>query len=165
MGNEKITRRNPENMPGPVGNYTHITKIPRNAEWYVASGQVGMDEAGSFPDSMNRQISNTFKNIKALLAAEALEAGHIVKVNIWATEKIDWEWMNAEWRGLFVDESGAARAAGNKSGNRNLGSKALKVKLGTGQQKSCPVLFWVKSKEIDLSLIPSPLVRIDEENH
>lgn len=104
MENEKITRRNPENMPGPVGNYTHITKIPRNAEWYVASGQVGMDEAGSFPDSMNRQISNTFKNIKALLAAEALEAGHIVKVNIWATEKIDWEWMNAEWRGLFGDE-------------------------------------------------------------
>jgi enamine deaminase RidA (YjgF/YER057c/UK114 family) len=104
MEEEKITRSNPKGMPEPVGNYTHITKIPRNAEWYVASGQVGMDEDGSFPESMNRQISNTFKNIKAVLAAEELEAGHIVKVNIWATDKIDWDWMNAKWHVLFGDE-------------------------------------------------------------
>lgn len=104
MGNNKITKRNPKGMPEPVGNYTHITKIPRNAEWYVASGQVGMDEDGSFPESMNRQISNTFKNIKAILAAEELEAHHIVKVNIWAIEQIDWQWLNQQWIDLFNDE-------------------------------------------------------------
>lgn len=104
MEKRKIIRRNPKGMPEPVGNYTHITKIPRNAELYIASGQVGMDEDGSFPDNMNRQITNTFENIKAILAAEELEAEHIVKVNIWAIEKIDWQWMNQEWFDLFGDE-------------------------------------------------------------
>ena len=99
-----IIRRNPTGVPEPVGNYTHITKIPRNAELYVASGQVGMDEDGSFPENTNRQITNTFKNIKVILAAEELAAEHIVKVNIWAIEKIDWQWMNQEWFDLFGDE-------------------------------------------------------------
>lgn len=35
MENSKITRKNPEGMYSPVGNYTHITKIPRNSELYV----------------------------------------------------------------------------------------------------------------------------------
>ena len=104
MEKRKIIRRNPKGMPEPVGNYTHITKIPRNAELYIASGQVGMDEDGSFPENMNRQITNTFENIKAILVAEELEAEHIVKVNIWAIEKIDWQWMNQEWFDLFGDE-------------------------------------------------------------
>lgn len=104
MGDEKITRKNPENMPKPVGNYTHITKIPRNAELYVASGQVGMDEDGNFPEDLNEQVSNTFKNIQAILTAEELEAGNIIKVNIWATEKIDWEWLNSKWFSLFGDD-------------------------------------------------------------
>lgn len=104
MGNGKITRKNPASMPKPVGNYTHITKIPRNAELYVASGQVGMDEDGIFPEDLNEQVSNTFKNIQVILAAEELEAGNIIKVNIWATEKIDWEWLNSKWFTLFGDD-------------------------------------------------------------
>lgn len=104
MGNGKIIRKNPASMPKPVGNYTHITKIPRNAELYVASGQVGMDEDGIFPEDLNEQVSNTFKNIQAILAAEELEAGNIIKVNIWATEKIDWEWLNSKWFSLFEDD-------------------------------------------------------------
>lgn len=104
MGNGKITRKNPASMPKPVGNYTHITKIPRNAELYVASGQVGMDGEGNFSEDLNGQVSNTFKNIQAILAAEELKAGNIIKVNIWATEKIDWEWLNQEWHSLFGNE-------------------------------------------------------------
>lgn len=64
MENRKVTRKNPSRVPAPVGNYTHITKIPRNAELYVASGQVGMDQNGQFPQNMNEQVSNTFTNIK-----------------------------------------------------------------------------------------------------
>lgn len=32
MKNDKITRKNPAGVSEPVGNYTHIMKIPRNAE-------------------------------------------------------------------------------------------------------------------------------------
>ncbi|GAA0429141.1 RidA family protein [Virgibacillus sp. AGTR] len=97
----KITRKNPANMPEPVGNYTHITKIPRNSELYVSSGQVGVDQNGSFPESLNAQINNTFHNIKTLLESEQLEANNIIKVNVWATEKIDWDYLYSEWGELF----------------------------------------------------------------
>ncbi|SCW68491.1 Enamine deaminase RidA, house cleaning of reactive enamine intermediates, YjgF/YER057c/UK114 family [Paenibacillus tianmuensis] len=101
MENAKIVRKNPAGMPDPVGNYTHITKIPRNAELYVTSGQVGVDRNGSFPDPMNEQIKNTFDNIKTVLHSEELTAENIIKVNIWATQKIDWDYLYAEWDKLF----------------------------------------------------------------
>lgn len=104
MANEKITRKNPTNMPAPVGNYTHITKIPRNAELYVTSGQVGVDRNGQFPQTLNEQVSNTFINIKTVMETEGLSAENIIKVNIWATEKIDWEFLDSEWEQLFSND-------------------------------------------------------------
>lgn len=101
MENEKITRKNPSSMPAPVGNYTHMTKIPRNTELYVTSGQVGVDRNGQFPQNMNEQVSNTFTNIKLVLESEGLSAENIIKVNIWATEKIDWEFLDSEWEQIF----------------------------------------------------------------
>lgn len=104
MENEKITRKNPKSMPAPVGNYTHITKIPRNAELYVTSGQVGVDRNGQFPQTMNEQVSNTFINIKTVMESEGLSAENIIKVNVWATEKIDWEFLDSEWEQLFSND-------------------------------------------------------------
>lgn len=101
MENAKISRKNPEGMHSPVGNYTNITKIPRNSELYVASGQIGADQTGNLPNSMKEQIKNTFYNIQTILHAEALTAEHIIKVNIWATEKIDWNYLNEKWTELF----------------------------------------------------------------
>lgn len=101
MDNQKIVRKNPEGMPSPVGNYTHITKIPRNAELYVASGQIGTDRYGKIPGDMNEQIKNTFVNIRAILDSEQLTADGIIKVNIWAVEPIDWDFMDAQWAELF----------------------------------------------------------------
>ncbi|MFD0958510.1 RidA family protein [Paenibacillus chungangensis] len=104
MNNEKITRKNPKSMPAPVGNYTHITKIPRTAELYVTSGQIGTDRNGRIPDHMNVQILNTFSNIQAVLAAEGLTADDIIKVNIWAVEPIDWNHLYATWGSLLGQE-------------------------------------------------------------
>lgn len=101
---EKITRKNPASVPAPVGNYTHITKIPRNAELFVTSGQVGVDQQGQFPRNMNDQVRNTFSNVKAVLESEGLRAENIIKVNIWATEQIDWDFLYAEWDRLFKKE-------------------------------------------------------------
>ncbi|WP_338464826.1 RidA family protein [Shouchella rhizosphaerae] len=101
---EKITRKNPASVPAPVGNYTHITKIPRNAELFVTSGQVGVDQQGQFPRNMNDQVRNTFSNVKAVLESEGLRAENIIKVNIWGTEQIDWDFLYAEWDRLFEKE-------------------------------------------------------------
>lgn len=104
MANDKIIRKNPAGVPEPVGNYTHMTKIPRNAELYVTSGQIGVDQNGKLPGSLEMQITNTFQNIRAVLESEELSSDNIIKVNIWATEKIDWDFMYDEWSAMFGND-------------------------------------------------------------
>ena len=74
-----------------VGNYSHVTIVPRNAQLYTFSGQIGADESGNLPDDYNKQIENTFINIDKVLNSQSLNADYVIKVNIWATEEIDWE--------------------------------------------------------------------------
>ncbi|WP_433958507.1 RidA family protein [Cytobacillus horneckiae] len=100
----KITRKNPLTMPRPVGNYTHITKIPKEADLFVTSGQIGVDMEGEIPSEINNQVKNTFINIKKVLDSEELKSENIIKVNIWATEPIDWDFLYNEWEKLFGKE-------------------------------------------------------------
>lgn len=104
MENHRIIRSNPNGMCGPVGNYTHITKIPRDFELYVTSGQIGVGQNGSIPEGMNEQIELTFNNIRTLLLSEDLTSQNIIKVNIWATQKIDWDYLYEKWAQLFSSE-------------------------------------------------------------
>nr|WP_242013669.1 Rid family hydrolase [Bacillus safensis] len=52
--------------------------------------QKGTDIDGQIPSSLNDQVTNTFENIKKILESEGLNEEHVIKVNIWATEEIDW---------------------------------------------------------------------------
>lgn len=101
---DKITRRNPVSTPAPVGRYTHITRIPKNADLFVTSGQIGTDAGGNLPSAFNEQVSNTFANIRSVLQAENLSGSDIIKVNIWATRPIDWDFLYAEWDKLVGGE-------------------------------------------------------------
>lgn len=98
---EKITRKNPESMPKPVGNYSHITRVPKGAGLFVTSGQVGTDIDGQIPSSLNDQVTNTFENIKKILESEGLNEEHVIKFNIWATEEIDWDHLYSQWDTIF----------------------------------------------------------------
>lgn len=88
--NNKPIRTNPSNVKA-VGNYSHVTIVPKNAQLYTFSGQIGTDESGNLPDNYNQQIENTFKNIEKVLSSQSLHADDVIKVNIWATEEIDWD--------------------------------------------------------------------------
>lgn len=101
---KKITRKNPDFLPKPVGNYSHITKIPREADLIVTSGQVGTDVKGNVPEKFNSQVTNCFMNIDKLLESEGLSQHNIIKVNIWATEQIDWDFFYEKWGLLFDQE-------------------------------------------------------------
>lgn len=100
----KIIRKNPETMPSPVGNYTQVTRVPKNAELIVTSGQIGIDRSGNIPEDFNEQVKNTFINIKRVLETEKISSNNIIKVNIWATETIDWDFLYSEWDALFHTE-------------------------------------------------------------
>ncbi|HCC94724.1 RidA family protein [Empedobacter falsenii] len=101
MTTNKIIRLIPNNIPTPVGNYSHVTIIPRNSDLYTFSGQIGIDNNGTTPENFNEQVILTFKNIKELLNSQDLDAENVIKVNIWATEEIDWEFFDQEWENLF----------------------------------------------------------------
>jgi len=96
-----IQRSNPDNIAKPIGSYSHVTKISRNAEMYVFSGQIGIDKDGQIPETFNLQVTNTMNNIVDILASQQLSPDHVVKVNIWATEEIDWDHFYDIWNRVF----------------------------------------------------------------
>lgn len=98
----KLNRVNPEGVPGPVGNYSHVTRVPKGAGLVVTSGQVGVDSEGKVPDDFNEQVSNTFLNIRKILKSEQLTQKNIIKINVWATEQIDWDYFYKKWDELFT---------------------------------------------------------------
>ncbi|WP_241674890.1 RidA family protein [Paenibacillus luteus] len=98
-----VQRYNPENIAKPVGGYSLVTKISRHAEMYVFSGQVGVDMNEHIPSDFNQQVTNTMGNIVAILASQKLTPDHVVKVNIWATEEIDWDHFYGVWNQTFGD--------------------------------------------------------------
>lgn len=101
MTTNKIVRFNPTNIPAPVGNYSHVTIIPKKSDLYTFSGQIGIDADGIIPENFNEQVILTFKNIKELLKSQNLTPDHVIKVNIWSTEEIDWDFFDGEWDKLF----------------------------------------------------------------
>ncbi|MFM9402040.1 RidA family protein [Myroides odoratimimus] len=98
---QKVVRTTPTTLSRPVGNYSHITIVPKNATIYTFSGQIGTDGNGVIPIDFNQQVDNTFSNIAALLESQNLTEDNIIKVNIWSTKEIDWDYFDSVWRKFF----------------------------------------------------------------
>ncbi|WP_353166148.1 RidA family protein [Empedobacter brevis] len=122
---QKITRLNPENIPSPVGNYSHITVIPKNSNLFTFSGQIGIDNQGGIPQAINDQVYYTFINIERLLKHQHLTPDNVIKVNIWATEEIDWDFLDKKWEELFSRIYPSMTVAYVKG----LGLKELKIEI------------------------------------
>ncbi|MBO0420544.1 RidA family protein [Vagococcus fluvialis] len=97
-----IIRKNPSTVPAPVGEYSHVTVIPKNSTLYTFSGQIGIDFEGNIPENHQRQVENTFKNIKRVLESEGLNASDVIKVNIWSVDEIDWNHFDKVWNDFFI---------------------------------------------------------------
>ncbi|MFF2888561.1 RidA family protein [Paenibacillus sp. NPDC057967] len=120
-----VQRSNPDTIAQPVGQYSHVTKISRNAEWYVFSGQIGTDQGGDIPADFNQQAANTLDNIVKVLGSQQLTPDHVVKVNIWATEPIDWDHFYGVWGATF----GATPPSMTVAYVQALGLTELKIEL------------------------------------
>ncbi|OBZ08371.1 enamine deaminase RidA [Bacillus sp. FJAT-27264] len=120
-----VQRYNPEMIAKPVGNYSHVTKIERNAELYVFSGQIGIDQDNHIPADFNEQVTNTMNNIVAILSSQQLTPDHVIKINIWATEEIDWDHFYEKWNAVFGPTSPSMTVAYIQG----LGLPELKIEL------------------------------------
>jgi len=125
LNNHVVHRYNPENIAKPVGSYSHVTKISRNAEMYVFSGQIGIDQNNNIPTDFNQQVTNTMSNIVDILSSQQLTPDHVIKINIWATEEIDWDHFYAIWDNVFGQTPPSMTVAYIKG----LGLPELKIEL------------------------------------
>jgi len=96
-----VVRYNPEPVPKPVGHYSHVTRVSKDADLFVFSGQIGIDSNDHIPLDMNEQVKNTIKNIDTILKTQNLSSSNIIKVNILATEEIDWVYFDSIWDDFF----------------------------------------------------------------
>jgi enamine deaminase RidA (YjgF/YER057c/UK114 family) len=125
MNNNVVSRLDSSEVSRALGNYTHITKIDPNATFYTFSGQVGADLDGNFPEEFNKQVDNTFLNISNLLKSIDLTPDNVIKVNIWSTEEIDWDYFDKVYNDFFGKPSPSMTVAYINA----LGLKEIKLEI------------------------------------
>ena len=96
-----IIRKNPRTMPAPVGEYSHVTIVPKNSTLYTFSGQIGTDLSGFISEDHEKQVEDTFTNIERALLSEELTSDNIIKVNVWSVDEINWDHFYDMWGKLF----------------------------------------------------------------
>jgi enamine deaminase RidA (YjgF/YER057c/UK114 family) len=77
---------NPKAVHAPLGAYTHSIKVPRDAEWLVVAGQVGMNAKGQVLDGIRKQAEQAFRNIPACLKESGMRKNNLVKFNVYLTD-------------------------------------------------------------------------------
>lgn len=80
------TKLNPNTVRAPAGSYSHTVKVPRNAEWLVLSGQVGLDTKGKLADGIRKQTDQVFRNILSCLKANGMGKQDLVKFTVYLTD-------------------------------------------------------------------------------
>lgn len=77
---------NPKTSHPPLGAYSHCVKVPRDAEWLVMAGQVGVDAKGRLQDGIRKQAEQAFRNILAGLRENRMTKSDLVKFTVYLTD-------------------------------------------------------------------------------
>lgn len=76
-----ITRLNPDGLFKPNG-YSQVVTVDGPVRWIVLSGQVGMREDRSVPESLEEQAAIAFDNVRRALAAAGATPQDVVEVEV-----------------------------------------------------------------------------------
>jgi enamine deaminase RidA (YjgF/YER057c/UK114 family) len=77
---------NPAGVAAPLGAYTHTIRVPRDAEWLVIAGQVGINRQGKLAAGIERQAEQAFRNVLACLRANKMSKQDLVKFTVYLTD-------------------------------------------------------------------------------
>ena len=77
---------NPEEVAPPFSRYSHAAEAPGDWRWLHISGQVGNKADGTMLDGFEEQATQTWKNIRAILADAGMGPADIVKINMFLTD-------------------------------------------------------------------------------
>ena len=98
-----------DDAPAAVGAYSQATT---NGDLVFTAGQLPMTPEGDLLDdaSVADQTERALSNVEAILAAEGLDMGDVLKVTVFLADIDDFDEMNATYEEFF-DEEPPARSA------------------------------------------------------
>jgi 2-iminobutanoate/2-iminopropanoate deaminase len=103
----EITQSNPSGVREPTG-YTHAIEIKGDARRLIISGQVGMAQDGGVPSTGEGQIAQAFANLRAILSANGMTVGNIVKTTVFLTDRELLSAFRAARSAVFADHAPAS---------------------------------------------------------
>ena len=77
---------NPGDVHQPLGVYSQSVKVSKGAEWLTIAGQVGIDADGALHEGIQAQAEQAFRNVMAILAANGMDKGDLVKLTVFLTD-------------------------------------------------------------------------------
>lgn len=97
---------NPETVRQPAGTYSHVARVPADAQLVVVAGQVGIGFDGE-PGDFEAQVAQAFANVGAALTAAGAGWSSVIQTMTFLTRREDRarlrEWRTAEYARLFPD--------------------------------------------------------------
>ena len=80
---------NPNTLPTPPSNYSHIVEVSEGSRMAFISGQVGMRADGSCSSDFSEQVEQTLHNLLAALTAVDMKITDLVRLNAYITMEGD----------------------------------------------------------------------------
>jgi len=87
----EIRFSNPEALPAPAGQYSHLACVKGAGELVFIAGQLALDKAGNLvgADDFDAQCRQVFANIEAALGAAGAGWGNIVQLTTYLVHSQD----------------------------------------------------------------------------
>ncbi|MED5016610.1 RidA family protein [Paenibacillus chibensis] len=86
--------------PGAIGPYSQAVQI---GNMLISSGQLGMNPAGEFPDTVEEQTQRSLLNVKAILESAGFSMNHVVKTTVFLQDMNDFQKVNEVYATFFAE--------------------------------------------------------------
>lgn len=86
--------------PGAIGPYSQAVQI---GNLLISSGQLGMNPAGEFPDTVEEQTKRSLLNVKAILESAGFSMNHVVKTTVFLQDMNDFQKVNEVYATFFAE--------------------------------------------------------------
>ncbi len=77
----------PTDICPPFAQYSHGMVVPAGWRLLFCSGQLGISPAQEIPESVAGQAELCFENILAILRDAGMDAGHLVRINAYVSDR------------------------------------------------------------------------------
>ena len=103
--------------PAAVGPYSQAIRV---GNFVFCSGQIPLDpKTGEIvPGDVNAQTRRVMENIAAVLRAEGLNFGNIIKTTIFLTNLADFQTVNELYGSYFIRSAGSLNRSGRGAAQR-----------------------------------------------